>query len=151
MFYLYGEQNFHEMNDKTLKALNTLISEICEHKTLDERVSLINAVKGRIHEISPFKNEPVDFVAWVKNEKVVANDYNPNNVAPPEMQLLEVSIISDGYTQPIVTFPNEEKIEVVDGFHRSRVGKESVLVKSRVSGFCQLLQSEKKSKIRTSA
>lgn len=131
------------MNDKATKALNTLLRIINTSETPDERVRLINEIREKIHELSPFKNEPVDFVKWVKNENVVANDYNPNKVAPPEMQLLEVSIINDGYTQPIVTFPNEEKIEVVDGFHRSRVGKESVLVKSRVNGFLPVVTIRK--------
>jgi hypothetical protein len=65
----------------------------------------------------------------------MANDYNPNKVAPPEMELLEISIVNDGYTQPIVTFPNNDKIEVIDGFHRNRVGKESKLVRQRINGF----------------
>lgn len=106
-------------------------------KTLspEEAVSAINSLRKEIHKISPFKDEPIDFVEWVRNEKVVANDYNPNKVAPPEMQLLEVSIMNDGYTQPIVTFPDEDKIEVVDGFHRTRVGKESKIINSRVMGY----------------
>lgn len=102
---------------------------------VDEKVETLNLIREALHKISPFKNEPVDFVKWVKNDKVTANDYNPNKVAPPEMQLLEVSILQDGYTQPIVTFPNENGVEVVDGFHRSRVGKESKLVNQRVNGY----------------
>ena len=39
--------------------------------------------------------------------KVVANDYNPNKVAPPEMELLKHSIEEDGYTQPIVTIDKD--------------------------------------------
>lgn len=54
---------------------------------------------------------------------------------PPEMELLEISIINDGYTQPIVTFPKNGEIEVVDGFHRNRVGKESAIVKDRIMGY----------------
>lgn len=68
---------------------------------------------------------PVSHVKWVPAEKVVANDYNPNVVAPPEMKLLRLSIESDGYTQPIVVWEREDGIyEVVDGFHRHIVGKE---------------------------
>ena len=102
---------------------------------LPEKVEALNQIREILHQVSPFKNEPVDFVKWVKNEVVVSNDYNPNKVAPPEMQLLEVSILNDGYTQPIVTFPHGDDVEVIDGFHRSRVGKESILVKQRVQGF----------------
>ena len=100
-----------------------------------EQVDAINSIRQAIHEISPFKDEPVDFVRWVKNELVQANDYNPNSVAPPEMELLRHSIMSDGYTQPIVTWNQEEGIEVIDGFHRNRVGKECDDVSNRVKGY----------------
>lgn len=68
---------------------------------------------------------PVSAVRWVEATLVHANDYNPNAVAPPEMDLLELSIAEDGYTQPIVTWACEDgTFEVVDGFHRYRVGVE---------------------------
>lgn len=123
-----------------MKGLNDLIMEISS-MGLEEKVDAINEVKLRLHEISPFKNEPVDCVLWVKNENVVANDYNPNKVAPPEMELLEVSILNDGYTQPIVSWSNPDKdaIEVIDGFHRNRVGKESVVVRNRVNGYLPIV------------
>lgn len=66
---------------------------------------------------------PVSFVKWIEIEKISANDYNPNDVAPPEMKLLEHSILSDGFTQPIVVWENDNKYEVVDGFHRFLIGK----------------------------
>ena len=59
---------------------------------IDERVEEINRIREELHRYSPFKEEPVDFVRWVKNDQVHANDYNPNSVAPPEMKLLEHSI-----------------------------------------------------------
>ena len=69
------------------------------------------------------KQHPVSFVRWVPVEQIHANDYNPNQVAPPEMALLELSIMEDGYTQPIVTWEVEPgNYEVVDGFHRHLVG-----------------------------
>jgi len=101
----------------------------------DTQIQAINEIRETIHFLSPFKNEPVDFVKWVKAELVLANDYNPNKVAPPEMELLEISIMNDGYTQPVVTFPNNGIIEVVDGFHRTRVSKESKIVRDRVMGY----------------
>ncbi|MBQ6716921.1 MAG: ParB-like nuclease domain-containing protein [Clostridia bacterium] len=63
---------------------------------------------------------PVLNVKLVPVEKIVANDYNPNHMASPEMKLLKISIEQDGYTQPIVTYYNADKdiYEVVDGFHR---------------------------------
>lgn len=102
---------------------------------VEERIQAINDIKKKLHEISPFKDEPVDLILWVKNEDVISNDYNPNNVAPPEMELLKTSILADGYTQPVVTFPENDKNTVIDGFHRSRVGKEFKEVKERVRGY----------------
>lgn len=106
---------------------------------LAERVDEINRLRAEIHKHSPFASEPVDFVRWVPNTIVHANDYNPNSVAPPEMKLLEHSIMSDGYTQPIVTWPNEG-IEVIDGFHRHRVGKESPSISARVHGYLPIVE-----------
>lgn len=121
-----------------------LIDEISCMGT-DEAVDAINYVRGEIHNVSPFKDEPVDFVKWVKNDSVTANDYNPNKVAPPEMKLLELSIVNDGYTQPIVSWSNPDKgvIEVIDGFHRNRVGKESKVVQQRVSGYLPVVDIRK--------
>lgn len=102
---------------------------------IDKRVEVLNAVRELLHDVSPFKSEPVDFVKWVPNTEVYANDYNPNSVAPPEMELLERSIDADGYTQPIVSWPTDKGREVVDGFHRHRVGKESEIIRSRVHGY----------------
>ena len=102
---------------------------------LDERVDAINQLREMLHAISPFNSEPVDFVKWVKNPLVQANDYNPNSVAPPEMELLRLSISADGYTQPIVSMPVGDAYEVIDGFHRHRVGKESATVRARVHGY----------------
>lgn len=74
-------------------------------------------------KMNNIKNHPVNNVIWVDSDKIFANDYNPNKVAPPEMELLKVSIESDGFTQPIVTWQDNDKYEVVDGFHRHLVGK----------------------------
>ena len=76
---------------------------------------------------------PVYNVLRVHIDKIQANDYNPNAVAPPEMELLEKSIWEDGYTQPVVTFYDKEndKYIVVDGFHRYCILKTSQRVKDR--------------------
>jgi ParB-like chromosome segregation protein Spo0J len=101
---------------------------------LKERVEALNAVRAVLHEISPFKDEPVDFVAWVPAEDVQANDYNPNKVAKQEMLLLRDSIQADGFTQPIVTFPEEDLRHVVDGAHRKLVGSEGE-IRERLHGY----------------
>lgn len=74
-------------------------------------------------DMNIIENHPVSKVRWVDAEKVFANDYNPNKVAPPELKLLEVSITENGFTQPIVVWQVDDGYEVVDGFHRHIVGK----------------------------
>lgn len=117
------------------KTIATQISDHLLSLPEEQRIALINEIKVKMHEVSPFKDEPVDCVLWVKNTEVQANDYNPNRVAPPEMKLLEISISNDGYTQPIVTFPEKGKYTVVDGFHRTRVSKECPEIMARVKGY----------------
>ena len=121
--------------------IKTTITDFLQELPLHEKVEAINRTREHIHNLSPFKNEPVDFVRWVANDQVVANDYNPNKVAPPEMELLEVSIVNDGYTQPIVTWQNldKNKVEVIDGFHRNRVGRESKIVSQRILGYLPIV------------
>lgn len=108
-----------------------------ESLALPERVEALNRLRVCLSELSPFATEPVDCVQWVHAESVGANAYNPNSVAPPEMELLRRSIMADGYTQPIVSMRIEgsDMIEVVDGFHRNRVGKECDDVRERVHGY----------------
>lgn len=118
----------------TIEALKPLIEELSGLDMAD-KIEAINAVKTELQKISPFTYEPVDCVQWVREEKVVANDYNPNTVAPPEMELLHTSIEEDGYTQPIVVYQHDGIYEVVDGFHRNRVGKEYADIKERIHGY----------------
>lgn len=137
------------MKTELLKQAEQITQELSE-MDLDQKVDALNQIRAMLHEISPFKSEPVDFVKWVKNDSVMANDYNPNKVAPPEMKLLELSIVNDGYTQPIVSWGNHEKgtTEVIDGFHRNRVGKESKVVQQRVQGYLPIvdIRTEQSSK-----
>jgi len=116
------------------ELLNKLASEISALPEKD-KIQALNKCKATLHGISPFKDEPTDCVLWVPADQVEANDYNPNSVAPPEMKLLELSIEEDGYTQPIVAWGKNDYYEVVDGFHRNRVGKECANVKKRVHGY----------------
>jgi hypothetical protein len=128
-----------------MEKLKKLIQQELGSKGLKEKVEFLNNIRYEIHLLSPFKNEPIDYVKWEYSENVVANDYNPNKVAPPEMELLEVSILNDGYTQPIVTWNNHEKnkTEVIDGFHRNRVGKESKIVNQRIKGYLPIVDIRK--------
>lgn len=124
-------------NDLTQQIITRVATALNDLHALDmeHRVQALNEIKLAIHAQSPFNSEPVDCVLWVKAESVRANDYNPNTVAPPEMRLLEHSIGEDGYTQPIVTWKTPDAYEVIDGFHRHRVGKESAAVAKRIRGY----------------
>ena len=101
----------------------------------EERIEALNTARRALHEVSPFKYEPVDCVIWVKADSLEGNGYNPNSVAPPERRLLEHSIRADGYTQPIVAWGHDDGYEVVDGFHRNLVGKESTDIRERLHGY----------------
>lgn len=94
--------------------------------------------------MSDFKS-PVYNVLAVPIEKVTANDYNPNSVAPPEMALLETSIWEDGYTQPVVVVHDKEKdmYVVVDGFHRYLTLKNSKRIFERERGLLPVVVLDK--------
>jgi len=118
-----------------IRQFKKILKEV-QKLNLEKQITIMNEFKLMMHEIGPFKTEPVDCVLWVKNNSVSANDYNPNSVAPPEMELLRLSISNDGYTQPIVSMKTDnENREVIDGFHRNRVGKECKDIQSRVHGY----------------
>jgi hypothetical protein len=125
------ESNPSQRINELTQELVSLISDL----ETPEKVFFLNEVRGALHEVGPFATEPVDYVMWVPAETVYANDYNPNAVAPPEMELLRHSVMEDGFTQPIVAWPHDNTIEVVDGFHRNRVGKECEDVRERIHGY----------------
>lgn len=94
--------------------------------------------------MSDFRS-PVYNVLAVPIDKVKANDYNPNAVAPPEMALLETSIWEDGYTQPVVTYYDKENdlYIVVDGFHRYLILKNSQRIFERERGMLPVVVIDK--------
>lgn len=100
-------------------AILTFFNEItCD----DVKIHSINQLKILLHEISPFAKEPVDCVLWVKTSLIIANDYNPNKMAPSEKKLLIHSLKTNGFTQPIVVHEENGRYTVVDGFHRYVTG-----------------------------
>ena len=74
---------------------------------------------------------PVLAVKMVPLIQIHANHYNPNKVAEPELELLELSIREDGFTQPLVCYFDNEKegYLLIDGFHRYQVAKERLNLK----------------------
>jgi ParB-like chromosome segregation protein Spo0J len=89
-------------------------------------------------------NDPVSKVHWVPIEQVRANDYNPNSVGRNEMHLLYISILHDGYTQPIVTVKEGKHFVIVDGFHRYLVAKTYKDIAKRTGGQVPIVVIDKK-------
>ena len=124
-----------------LEQIENILSN---EQSFDKKVEYINEIRKITHKLSPFNNHPVDLVQWIKSTNVKANDYNPNEVAPPEMELLEISIINDWYTQPIVWWDEwENDITIIDWFHRHRVGKESVVVWKTLNWYLPIVNIRK--------
>ena len=71
-------------------------------------------------------NQPIDKVQWIDRDNLKPNNYNPNMVAPPELRLLKISILEDGWTQPIVV---NADMTIVDGFHRWTVSADKKIYK----------------------
>lgn len=90
-------------------------------------------------------SSPVYNVKAVPIEKVRANAYNPNAVAPPEMKLLELSIWEDGFTMPVVCYylPDEDVYEIVDGYHRFTVLQTSPRIRERENGMLPVVVIDK--------
>ena len=95
-------------------------------------------------EKSNYKS-PVYAVKAIPIEKIQANSYNPNAVAPPEMKLLYQSIKEDGYTMPIVCYylPDIDRYEIVDGFHRYTVMLKHRDIYERENGMMPVVVIEK--------
>ncbi|CAM7229257.1 IbrB-like domain-containing protein [Escherichia coli] len=112
----------------TAEILGNMIRQyFSQARTEDEEgtIQALNHLRKVLHEVSPFAREPVDCVLWVKADDVVANDYNPNVMAPGEKKLLKQSLKKDGFTQPLVVSEEKSHYLVVDGFHRQLLSREA--------------------------
>lgn len=94
---------------------------------------------------------PVYKVIAIPLDKIRANSYNPNAVAPPEMKLLEVSIWEDGYTMPVVVYkvPDEDLYEIIDGYHRYTTMLTSARIREREEGIlpCVILDKDESNRM----
>ena len=112
----------------------------------EEKITALNAFRQTLHKYSPFKSQPVDCVLWVKQDAVLPNDYNPNNLAPPEKRLLFTSLETDGFTQPIVVVKqDQERYSIIDGFHRHELASGRAALKKRLKGYLPVTCLEKSS------
>jgi ParB-like chromosome segregation protein Spo0J len=98
-----------------------------------------------LSETNTTYSSPVYNVKAIPLDKIRANSYNPNAVAPPEMKLLEVSIWEDGYTMPVVAYyiPEEDMYEIVDGYHRYTTLMTSERIKTREKGLLPVVVIDK--------
>lgn len=115
------------------------------YKTAKDKVRFVKEGREHMHSLSPFREQPIDLVKWVAVADVQANEYNPNSVASTELQLLYVSILKDGFTQPIVAIYDEkiEKYVIVDGFHRYFVLLNHPDIYERTQGMVPIVELHK--------
>jgi uncharacterized membrane protein len=66
------------MQQRLINEMNSYLQSLPE----EQRIDALNTFRKALHENSPFRDQPVDCVLWIKQEDITANDYNPNNVAP---------------------------------------------------------------------
>ncbi|HBC6231475.1 TPA: ParB-like nuclease domain-containing protein [Proteus mirabilis] len=124
----------------TIETIISVLKEYLAKLNDEQKIEALNKIKISLHQISPFKNEPTDCVLWIKQQQVIANDYNPNVMSPTEKRLLETSLVKDGYTQPVVVSPIQQsknkpsQWQVVDGYHRYLLSKKNSLNK-RINGY----------------
>ena len=124
----------------TIETIISVLKEYLAKLNDEQKIEALNTIKLSLHQISPFKNEPTDCVLWIKQQQVIANDYNPNVMSPTEKRLLETSLVKDGYTQPVVVLPIQQsknkpsQWQVVDGYHRYLLSKKNSLNK-RINGY----------------
>ena len=123
---------------KIRDLVSNLREAISKTENVDEKIELLNYVRAELHSVSPLKHHPVDFVRWEKSKNVEVNEYNPNAVAPPEMQLLYESILNDGYTMPIVSFRENDYFKIVDGFHRRETERRNKDISESTLGYIPL-------------
>ncbi len=85
---------------------------------------------------------PLATLQWVDRGRIKPNDYNPNKVSKQNLELLKQSILTNGWTLPIVVRPD---YTIIDGFHRWTVAGEEPLV-SMLEGKVPVVVVEHKDK-----
>ncbi|MEM4773098.1 MAG: ParB N-terminal domain-containing protein [Nanoarchaeales archaeon] len=98
-------------------------NELEKINDVEKKIEIINELKELLHELSPLKHNPVDYVKFIKYTKIFPNEYNPNFVPSKEIRVLYKSLKEDGFTMPVVVFEEieNEKYIIVDGEHRYKV------------------------------
>ncbi|MCW9726183.1 hypothetical protein L4J21_18400, partial [Proteus mirabilis] len=79
----------------TIETVLSVLKDYLVKLNNEQKIEALNKIKLSLHQISPFKNEPIDCVLWIKRQQIIANDYNPNVMSPTEKRLLETSLVKD--------------------------------------------------------
>ena len=113
-----------------------------EKGDLDRRVAVYNRIVALAAAYLDMPH-PVVCPQLVPVDDVRGNDYNPNQVAPPEMRLLKLSIRKDGFTMPVVVARDGKEHVVVDGFHRRQVAKMDAQIRKSLGGYLPVVRLDK--------
>lgn len=122
--------------DKLEQALKT------EKGDLDRRVAIYNRIVALASAYLDMPH-PATCPQLVPVDDVRGNDYNPNKVAPPEMQLLRLSLLKDGFTMPVVVAGDRKGYVVVDGFHRRQLAKTDTQIRKSLGGYLPVVRLDK--------
>jgi ParB-like chromosome segregation protein Spo0J len=76
-------------------------------------------------------DDPIDRIKWVEAATLHSNPWNPNRVHRRELALLEHSLLSTGWIQPVLV--SRDGL-VIDGFHRWRLSQDSPKVRAVYGG-----------------
>jgi hypothetical protein len=77
--------------------------------------------------------DPIERIEWRDADGLHANDWNPNVVFDRELDLLEHSIVANGWIQPVLISKDGM---VIDGFHRWQLSKTSQKLREKYDGKC---------------
>lgn len=116
--------------------------ELPRDATIEEKVAIFNEFTQQLYDWLNIPH-PVLNVQLLPIDEVKGNDYNPNKVAPPEMQLLKLSIRKDGLTMPVVVAKDKKGHVVVDGFHRTTVVAHTKDVRESLHGYLPVSKLDK--------
>jgi len=129
------QTTFNEMQPSLLDQVKAIAQEASK-LPLEEKINFLNEARRVLHEISPFKFEPIDFVEWVPASTLEANGWNPNHMAQNELNMLSGSMRKYGMFQAIVTSELvENKRRIIDGWHRNYMGSTDPVMKERMLGY----------------
>lgn len=140
------------MKNKIMESIESLSKLFSENKeiSIEDKVEVYNKMTEIASKFVDM-NHPVLNIKLVKSDNVVANAYNPNKVATPELDLLRLSIRKDGFTMPVVACKNAKEYEVVDGFHRTTIAKTASDVRKSLNGYLPIVELNKEIEDRITA